>query len=171
MIQHNIFKIIRKHFNYLMSDFGFSIADEEILKYYDGCKTIYESSKCKIRINYDLRDEVYISAGPIHASNNWQDSTQNLWFNVWLVTKILNDEGKATYAWDPPLRDKTISLERGIDKQLKLAADQLKPICPYILELFNERNFPNTMDKIQIIRNNSIKDMYDLINQNNTKNL
>jgi hypothetical protein len=111
-----------------------------------------------------MRDEIYVSVGPIHASNYWVQDSPSLWFNVWLVTKILVDEGKGSYLWNPPLRDKTIPLEQGVEKQVKIVADELRPLCPHIIELFDQKNFPNTKEKIQIIRKNSIDDMKEMIN-------
>jgi hypothetical protein len=167
MDQKYVLMIIKKRFNFLLNEFNFKIVMENVTNSFDLCMTIFQSDKCKIRISYDIREEAFISVGPISALNVWSENKPNLWFDVWLVTKILSEKNREIQLWDIPSRARNIPFNEGVDKQLSDIAKKLRPLVPFITVLFNQKNFSSTHEKILLIQKNAISDMYVMVNKNN----
>lgn len=139
-MSHDIFfDQVRKHFRYLIEDYGFSVVEEEVVPSFDNRIVVLRSNDCSIRIVRD-RGDVLIQVGPCSASETgWRDSPGHLWFDLGTVIAFLSPRSEARkWQWFYASPDAALDRDASTDWQLADLAAKLQPKVEQVCQLFEE---------------------------------
>jgi len=133
------FDQVKKHFRYLIDDYGFSVVYERYdEKVFGNCIVVFQSKDCRIRVVLD-RGDIFVQIGPLSAPAVWSPASSHLWFDLGTIIAFLTQEAKADRAewfYIPP--DEPLDHDARIDWQLNKLADTLQSYGKQILSLFTE---------------------------------
>jgi hypothetical protein len=151
-VNHDIFfDQVRKHFRYLVEDYGFSVVEEEVVPSFDNRIVVLRSNDCSIRIVRD-RGDVLIHVASRSASETgwrdsprsasetgWRDSPAHLWFDVGTVIAFLSPRSEARkWQWFYASPDTALDRDASTDWQLAKLAAKLQPKVEQVCQLFQE---------------------------------
>lgn len=135
MTRTTFFDQVKKHFHYLLDEYGFSLVHEEVFPSFDNAELVFQSRDCRIRVLRE-RGEIYVDASPLPPTDYWVDLATIVGFltqgiDAWQYEYISGD------------------YEFRIERQLAKTADKLRSYIGQICELFRDENFAQRRSELE----------------------
>lgn len=145
--------LVKKHFGFLIEDYGFAIVYSEKLKSFGDLCVVLQSGDCRIRIATD-RGVVELHAGLHYAPyegfiDEFKLDSSKRWHNLYHVTRFLtqgSNQANWDYIFPEPGFDKKTRVERQIVRLTKI----LEPYWDKIIELFQETTFKKRRKELEL---------------------
>jgi len=135
MTQPTFFDQVKKHFHYLIEQYGFSVIHEEVFPSFDNAEVVFQSHDCRIRVLRE-RGEIYVDASPLPPTDYWVDLVS--------IIRFLT-QGTDTWQYEHISGD----YEFRIEWQLARVADKLRPYIRQICELFRNEVFARKRSELE----------------------
>ena len=140
--------LIKKHFDFLMEKYGFSIIYSDYsFETFGNCMVVLESKDCRIRIEKE-RGQVFLSIAlrcipyicskdvSLESFRQWQKQ----WYDLSHVTSFLT-QGPNQVNWKYKLPEPGFDEKTCIERQMVRLTRILEPYWNRIIELFQEESF------------------------------
>lgn len=131
---------IEQQFNFLFTQYGFSVARTAVGHSGEKCLVVLESTNCRLKFFYD-RGSVETMIGTGAAPMDWADSRDGVrhWYSLRAVIDFVNETPALT---PKEARELGYALFRmSTDELLANTSELLRPACERVFELFKEETF------------------------------
>lgn len=128
MHQRNEAELIEKYFQYLFTEYGFSISEMKYFEDFSNWLVVLTAAECRLLFMED-RGSVLLSVGPPWNPSNWEAGR---WFGLGIVIAYLNDGVFPWYYWD----------QMGpAEPQMEKLSGILRPYMTQICTLFSPKAY------------------------------
>ncbi len=135
MTEPTFFDQVKKHFHYLIEQYGFSVIHEEVFPSFDNAEVVFQSQDCRIRVLRE-RGEIYVDASPLPPIDYWVDLAS--------IVKFLT-QGTESWQYEHIGGD----YESRIEWQLVRVAEKLRPYIMQVCELFRKEVFERKRSELE----------------------
>lgn len=132
MMDTSFFDQVRKHFRYLVDEFGFSIAREEKFPHFDFAEVVLQSKDCQIRLSREKGD-VFLHISPLLPSQYW--------ISLGTVIAYLSQETDNSWKYWENRPGNLDNYDSRIEWELGQLAQVLRPYVAQICALFRRESF------------------------------
>lgn len=134
------FNQVKKHFQYLIDQYGFSVVREQRFPHFDYAEVVFQSQECRISVFREKGVILVFISPPAPLEEHWVD----------LGTVITYLSHGTDDSWNFRIPD--LEYNARVEWQLATLSRILRPYCAQLGDLFRPENFAQKKSELQALR-------------------